>query len=398
MPNKHRNPYQERNWLQTLRTIYNLRILQVMLGLVIFSLVLYALDYFVSRSSKGILLWLKDLPLRALADACLTAFLVGITYEWIVRYESEAALSEIISKQIQIQQQAIIEEIPRALIINPEVMGNILKEERLEEILRAGLQVRLGDKQMGDDIYEGLLRKTLSYNQRWANYRFKATLSIIDDPSLPEIVRYKYYNATIDLRYDTKLTKNKFIFHCVTSIDDYNKSIRDPNYEFTWLFPPTTDEFPTIDTSVFDVKQITVDNIELNLNYSTDENGNLAIVCTNPDLSNLQNRIVTVYYRYVVKINKRGHLFMANVIMPTRNVVIELDYANTDIHFVNVLDFFVSAQLPKITYLPSKEKAHKVEIELNEWAFPKGGVAFVWVLAKEMNKEYLRPPSSFMRK
>jgi len=141
-------------------------------------------------------------------------------------------------------------------------------------------------------------------------------------------------------------------------------------------------EFPKIDTTVFKVDKITVNSLELNINHQTESNGNLLITCDHPELRKLLGQTVTVYYRYIAKLNKRGHLFTANVIVPTKNVVIELDYADTDIHYVNVLDFFVSTELPKITYLPSLAQAHKIEVEINEWAFPKGGVVFVWVLSK----------------
>ncbi len=41
-------------------------------------------------------------------------------------------------------------------------------------------------------------------------------------------------------------------------------------------------------------------------------------------------------------------------------------------------------------YIPSAQKCHKVEIEVNEWVFPKGGVAFVWVLRSEMTQNFLK--------
>ena len=62
----------------------------------------------------------------------------------------------------------------------------------------------------------------------------------------------------------------------------------------------------------------------------------------------------------------------------------ELDFAKTDIHYMNVLDFFVSTEPPTIRYVPSRERPHRIEVELSEWGFPKGGVAFVWVLKREM--------------
>ncbi len=68
----------------------------------------------------------------------------------------------------------------------------------------------------------------------------------------------------------------------------------------------------------------------------------------------------------------------------------ELDYAGTDIQVMNVRDFFVSKTSPIIRYSPSRENAHKIEVEINEWTLPKGGVVFVWSLKSEFSKDYLK--------
>lgn len=389
MNNNTENPYRSKNWLKAIRDIYKLRIIQVLQVLIILSVVFYVLDYFAYNQVSDFWIYLRKFPLRALADACLTAFLVGFTYEWIVRRESEATLLELLSEKMSEQKAEIIEEIPRALILNPETMEKVLKNEKVDEVIRKSLQVKLGDHQMGNDLYEGLLRKTLSYSQRWTNYRYKATLSFIRDTTFPEIVRDKFYELTIDLRYETKLNKRKFIFRCVNNVHDYDKSIRDSDNEFTWHFPPAP-EFQVLDSTLFMVDKIMINDLELEITSTTEPNGNILVVCTHPEIDKYVGQIVTIYYRYITKINKRGHLFSATVIVPTKYVVIELDYADTDIHYVNVLDFFVSTDIPKITYLPSSKRAHKIEVELNEWAFPKGGVVFVWVLKNEMSNSFLK--------
>jgi hypothetical protein len=65
-------------------------------------------------------------------------------------------------------------------------------------------------------------------------------------------------------------------------------------------------------------------------------------------------------------------------------------YADTDIRYVNVLDFFVSRNKPAIAYIPSKQKPHRIEVEVNEWVFPRGGVVFAWVLRSEMTSSFLK--------
>lgn len=69
---------------------------------------------------------------------------------------------------------------------------------------------------------------------------------------------------------------------------------------------------------------------------------------------------------------------MVCLIYPTKGVSIEVDFAETDVHYMNVNEFFVATENPIIRYSPSQKKPHKIEVELSEWLFPKGGVSFVW--------------------
>jgi hypothetical protein len=47
------------------------------------------------------------------------------------------------------------------------------------------------------------------------------------------------------------------------------------------------------------------------------------------------------------------------------------------------------ARQPQIAQLPANDPTPSVEIGCDGWVFPKGGVAFVWVLESELAK----PPS-----
>jgi hypothetical protein len=55
-----------------------------------------------------------------------------------------------------------------------------------------------------------------------------------------------------------------------------------------------------------------------------------------------------------------------------------------------ILDFFASTRFPKIAYTPSFEMPHKIEVEVNDWIFPKGGVVFVWMLKQETSRQFLQ--------
>lgn len=57
-----------------------------------------------------------------------------------------------------------------------------------------------------------------------------------------------------------------------------------------------------------------------------------------------------------------------------------IDYAR----YVNVLDYIAGARQPRIAQLPASDPTPSVEIGYDGWVFPKGGVAFVWMLESEL--------------
>ncbi|MFI2637133.1 hypothetical protein ACH5A2_43620, partial [Streptomyces collinus] len=64
---------------------------------------------------------------------------------------------------------------------------------------------------------------------------------------------------------------------------------------------------------------------------------------------------------------------------PTRNVDIDLDYSDTDIDYINVLDFFVSSHKTRVEHMPPTVPERSISVSHDGWVFQRSGVAFVWV-------------------
>jgi len=63
----------------------------------------------------------------------------------------------------------------------------------------------------------------------------------------------------------------------------------------------------------------------------------------------------------------------------------ELWYGDCGIRYLNVLDYLAGPRQPRITRLAASDPTPSVEIAYQGWTFPKGGVAFVWVLEGELD-------------
>jgi|JI10StandDraft_1071094.scaffolds.fasta_scaffold292060_2 hypothetical protein len=367
------------------------KVWHALLLLLSFSLFLYFAHFYLGHRYE-MLSFFENLFIAHLADACLIAVLLGFTYEWFIRNESQEQISDILSEKFIHYQDNIIQSMPTALV-DKNTMRDILKDDKLEEILREGLSLKCGDVELGNDIYDGLLKKTLSFKERWFNYRHSVTLTSIEESLENELYFAKYYQAYITLRYQTNLSRTSFKFICVPTLEEYNKSLKDIQYEFRWFFPSISD-FPVIDQTVFNVQYMKIDELNLSPQIHKDENGNLTWIFDHPELYKKLGNSVVVEYKYEVKIQKRGHLLTLNVVYPTKGVTVEVDYAATDIHKMNVVDLFVTTNSPSIRYTPNIKNSKKIEIEINEWTFPKGGVTFVWVLKPEMTDEFIKQLTS----
>lgn len=93
---------------------------------------------------------------------------------------------------------------------------------------------------------------------------------------------------------------------------------------------------------------------------------------------------VAVAYTYRALVRQRGHLLHLDISQPTKGLHVEFSYKNCGIAYVNVLDYIAGASQPQIAQLPADDPTPSVEISYDGWVFPKGGVAFVWVLDSEV--------------
>jgi hypothetical protein len=383
-----------RQWLRNIRTIYRLKLVRILLILLLLTVILFALSIWSKTLAPPQFAWLQNLPLESLATSCLGVVLIGFAFEWSVRNEAEQQLRHVLNEHFQNQVAVMSQQIPSAMLTTPEVMKNILAPDVVDGLIRTGLEIRLENAQLAREAYDSFLSHLLNHGERRSNYRCSMYLTSITSSNLPDEIARKYYDASIDVRYDTILQKDIFRFVCVDSMDEYNELLKDPAWELRWMSKPVK-AFSR--EAAFQVESVHVGDLQLNIRRE-DSNGKNVIVADHLELQSLQGKMVTVYYRYKVKVKKRGHLLMEHVPCPTHNVVVELDYTHTDIDFVNVLDFFVSKTKPAIRYIPSRQKPQRIQVEVNEWVFPKGGVVFVWVLNAEKHPNFWRLSSAENRR
>src|SRR5215216_1589506 len=94
-------------WYFFFSTIYKYKIQLVGLILILGAFLFYFLSYWVEGHVQSA--FIKSIPYKSIADACFTALVIGFSYEWIVRRESEGKLKDIIHKELETQTNTIID-------------------------------------------------------------------------------------------------------------------------------------------------------------------------------------------------------------------------------------------------------------------------------------------------
>jgi hypothetical protein len=349
---------------ETRRKLYGFKLVFILLAFAVLTIGFFGLAG-VSPSATGPWSWLNSIPWRELGAASLAVVLIGFGYEWFVRNES----------------RALIREVMLGLLTDPLVLTTAMRREFIDSMLVNGLEARLGDRALAKEAYLGLLQQLGSSQERSYNYRCKITMVPSADGDR------RYYDAFVDLRYDTVLTRTSYWFTAVATLEEYNQLLTDRSWEVRWIVEPTV-EYSQLDERVFDVQSVRIQGVGLDIERK-ERDGRKAFLATHDALGAFVGELVTVEYRFVVKLQKRAHVIMVNFVYPTRTAVVEFEYGLTDIYFVNVFDFFVSVQRPAIRRSPAGRDLKKIEVELNDWALPRSGVLFSWVLASEMSGDFV---------
>jgi hypothetical protein len=360
----------------TNRELGRLKLNYLAVILVALSLLLYAYE-------EPLTAW-RRFPFRAVADTLLTTAIVVLTFEWFLRRENEAHLSEIVRGTVHRE----LGPLARSFFSKPELVLQALGKPALDDVITTALGIRLEDATLAREVDEGLLKTIAGYKERWTDARFTVMLTRIQDHPSPD-VRDRYFQAYVSLRLQMVLSRAEFPVWCVSSKKAYDDVLwGGQDFFYVWLQPPTR-EFPTVGESSFEVESIEVNGTRLGICTTKNlDDQHMLIVCRDDLLSALQGQWAIVEATFMVKVPKRAHFINLGVVVPTRGVVMALNYGDTDVHRVEVVDMFVSSRRPEIRELPTSTRPRAVEVQLREWAFPKGGVVFNWHLEQEQTPHF----------
>jgi hypothetical protein len=329
------------------------------------------------------LTWIKNLPVADIGSALFTSGLIVIFFEYIDQEDEEARETERLRRVLADSAPEIRNAVVDGFAFAPESLTSVASPATIDRIIENCLALQLGERELASDAYTDLREQVLRSGSRWYDTRVSVALSPWAEG--PPTGRGSMFVATVRWQYRVVPDSPLVRISCVSDPDEYRQLVRDPSSIDAWHFRSV----PGLDGSspkAFQLLQFTLDGEQLPIHRTVRPGSQTFTVNIGPEVVTAK-RQVAITYTHRILIQRNGHLLHLDLSRPVKGLNVQFAYGDCGIRYVNVLDYIAGARQPYITQLPPTDPTPSVEVSYDGWVFPKGGVAFVWVLESELPAE-----------
>lgn len=334
--------------------------------------------------------WLSPRPgwewLSGIVDdvggALFTTGLLAIFFEYIDEEDSDRRADDRLRRVLAQEAPAIRDAVVDGFAFAPESLTSVASPETLDRIVENCLAIRVNDHELARDAYTDLREQVMRDRPRL----YDARVSVVLSPwsGSPGSGVGSMFTATMRWEYRIVPDNALMRFACVSDPEMYRELLDDPTCAIVHNFRPAG-KLDGASPEAFQLLQFSVDGVELSARRTVRGKGQVLMVNIGAQVV-AAKRPVTLAYTYRTLVRQHGHLLHLDISHPTKGLHVEFSYQGCGIGYVNVLDYIAGAERPQIAELPATDPTPSVEIGYEGWVFPKGGVAFVWVLESELAK------------
>ena len=308
--------------------------------------------------------------------------LLGIFFQYIGAADQEQRDDDRMLRMLKRTVPDFRDAVVDGFAFAPESLTSVASPKTLDRIIENCLAIQLDDAELAKDAYNDLREQVLRVRPRLYDARVSVTLSPWEDRSTAE--PDAMFTTTVRWEYRVVPDSAYLRFACVSDPSEYRALLDDPSFAIVWLLRPDAD-LPASSTDAFELIQCTVDGRSRPSRRAVSRKGQVVTVALGEHpVTGSHPKPVTVAYTYRTVVRQRGHLLHLDISQPTKGLHVEFAYKGCGISSMSVLDYVAGAQQPHITELPPDDPTPNVEIGYDGWVFPKGGVAFVWMLKSEL--------------
>ncbi len=325
----------------------------------------------------------KDADLFDIGIALMTAGLVGIAFQFIGASDAEHEAKRQFREAIRSEAPAIQKSVVDAMALAPRSILDVTAPDVLDRVVINSLAKQLGDEAFAADIYRDLKAQVLRSEERWHDLRISIALTPWESETTSDVPMFV---ATFRYNYRVSNPAAVMRFASVSDLDEYRELQADPDMTEVWYFEPKA-SLDGASPDVFQLVEVTVSGKRQSIRQTTRAGTRLYTLRlgTNTDFADASGeRAISFTYRGLVQ--QHGHLLRLDLTKPTKGLSVNLTYGGSGIRYVSVADYIAAAKQPVISRVPATDPSPSVSLTFDGWALPKAGIAFSWVLDKEVER------------
>lgn len=266
----------------------------------------------------------------------------------------------------------------RGFAVDSDDLKRVATPALLDDIATNVLALRLGDRQFASELYTDVRDQGIRAPERWHDVEVSIRLSTADDPNAGGVPRF---NVIVEWEYTVTPTHAVHRFACVSDRDEFRELVSDVPSTSTWFMTPRPG-FDASQRDAYELLAFSVDGEERTIRRSSKKSGQVYSVSIGEDAVRAA-RPLRIRHVYKTIVSQAGHYLFIEIAQPTRGLSLHLDYTDTNISNLSVMDLVTSAHRTQISRLPEQTAAKVVGIDLPGWLMPRAGFTFVWTLASE---------------
>lgn len=306
--------------------------------------------------------------------------LLGIFFQYVGAEDQERRDDDRVLRTLKATVPDFRDAVIDAFAFAPESLTDVASSKTLDQIIENCLAIQLGDPELARDAYADLRGQVTPDRPRLYDARVSVVLSPWAERPASSVD--PMFTATIRREFRTVPASPIVRFACVSDDEEYRGLLEDPNYAIVHNFRAMSG-IDAASREAFQLLQFSIDGEQLQARRST--RGKSQVLAVNlGEQAVAAKQAVTLAYTYRTLVRQDGHLLHLDISQPTKGLHVEFSYKACGIGYINVLDYIAGARQPQIAQLPANDPTPSVEIGYDGWVFPKGGVAFVWVLESEL--------------
>lgn len=326
----------------------------------------------------------KDTDLFDIGVALMTAGLVGVAFQFVGAADAGQEAKRQFREAIREEAPDIQRSVVNAIALAPRSILDVTAPDVLDRVVENSLAKQLGDEAFAADIYRDLKAQVLRSPERWHDLRVSITLTPWESKTTATAAPMFVATFRYDYRASNMATVMRFA--SVSDLDEYRELQADPDMTEVWYFEPKAG-LDGASPEVFQLVEVAVDGTKRTIRPTTRAGMQLySVRVGSRQVEETNERTTSFTYRGLVQ--QHGHLLRLDLTKPTRGLSVNLSYGGAGIRYVNVADYIAAAKQPAISRVSAADPSPSVSLAFDGWVLPKAGVAFSWVLEREIAADH----------